>query len=70
MKKDNITSQPYVLTLMSQNGDSMVKQEVEFPVEHRSGDHCPSCNQGTLEYDGLLNLTCPSCGFALGGCFT
>ena len=67
---DNITNQPYVLTHMAQTGESMIRQEVESPVELRSGDQCPLCNQGTLDYDGMLNLTCPNCGFEVGGCFT
>lgn len=36
----------------------------------RPGDRCPACGQASLDYDGLLNLTCPACGYALGGCFT
>jgi hypothetical protein len=36
----------------------------------RSGDLCPVCQTETLDYDGLLNLACPKCGYALGGCFT
>jgi len=36
----------------------------------RSGDPCPQCKQAQLDYDGLLNLACPSCGFTeTGGCF-
>lgn len=38
--------------------------------EPRSGDPCPKCGQAVLEYDGLLNLSCPNCGYAVGGCFT
>lgn len=38
--------------------------------ELRSGDLCPQCQAGRLDYDCLLNLTCPQCGFAVGGCFT
>lgn len=38
--------------------------------ELRSGDLCPNCWQGRMDYDGLLNLTCPKCGYARGGCFT
>lgn len=38
--------------------------------ELRSGDGCPKCGAAVLEYDGLLNLACPHCGFAVGGCFT
>ncbi len=36
----------------------------------RAGEMCPKCGQGRLDYDGLLNLTCTSCGYAWGGCFT
>ncbi len=38
--------------------------------EPRSGDHCPRCAQANLDYDGRLNLSCPACGYAVGGCFT
>jgi hypothetical protein len=36
----------------------------------RAGDLCPQCKQGRLDYDGLLNLSCTQCGYAVGGCFT
>jgi len=45
-------------------------EAVEKPHELRSGELCPQCQQGRLDYDGLLNLSCPHCGFAMGGCFT
>jgi hypothetical protein len=35
----------------------------------RRGDLCPNCRQAQLDYDGLLNLSCPRCSYALGGCF-
>lgn len=38
--------------------------------EIRSGDRCPHCAQANLDYDGMLNLSCPACGYAVGGCFT
>lgn len=38
--------------------------------EARPGELCPQCREGRLDYDGLLNLVCPKCGYALGGCFT
>ncbi len=38
--------------------------------ELRSGDLCPKCREALLDYDGLLNLACPGCGYAVGGCFT
>ncbi len=39
---------------------------------HRSGDRCPICQQGVLDYDGLLNLACAKCGAVVntGGAFT
>ena len=35
-----------------------------------AGDACPHCHTGRLDYDGMLNLACPVCGYAMGGCFT
>jgi len=43
--------------------------EVEVK-EPRAGDICPNCGEGVLDYDGLLNLACPECGYAIPGCFT
>jgi len=34
------------------------------------GKTCPACGLGIMDYDGLLNLICPVCGFGEGGCFT
>jgi uncharacterized protein (DUF983 family) len=39
-------------------------------VEMKAGDTCPRCQKGVLDFDGLLNLACPQCGYSLGGCFT
>jgi uncharacterized protein (DUF983 family) len=41
-------------------------------VPLRRGDRCPQCGQGSMDYDGLLNLSCPLCGYtdASGGSFT
>lgn len=38
--------------------------------ELRAGDLCPSCRSAYMDYDGLLNLVCPQCGYGMGGCFT
>lgn len=43
-------------------------QAIKPPL--RAGDLCPTCQHEKLDYDGLLNLACPSCGSVLGGCFT
>ncbi len=36
------------------------------------GDLCPTCHEGRLDYDGMLNLACPKCGTVIntGGAFT
>jgi uncharacterized protein (DUF983 family) len=35
--------------------------------ELRSGCLCPYCGEGLLDYNGLIELECPVCGFTLGG---
>lgn len=47
------------------------EEKEEYPKKAlRSGDLCPQCGQAQLDYDGMLNLACPQCGFAVGGCYT
>ena len=29
----------------------------------RRGSECPQCGKGNLDYNGLLQLECPACGF-------
>lgn len=36
----------------------------------RPGMICPRCHKATLEYDGLLQLTCPVCGLTEAGANT
>jgi len=37
----------------------------------RPGQKCPNCGRGILDYDGLLQLSCPVCRHvAAGGGFT
>jgi len=31
---------------------------------------CPHCHSGKLEYNGLLELVCPECGYKETGSFT
>ena len=49
----------------------VLEEQPEKPASKlRAGDLCPKCRVAQMDYDGLLNLTCPNCGYALGGCFT
>lgn len=50
--------------------ESPEESALEDHGELRAGDLCPRCGKARLDYDGLLNLACPECGYALGGCFT
>jgi len=54
-------SQPFVLQVERPRNLSV---QVASP---RAGDSCPVCGCATLDYDGLLNLACPHCGFTGGG---
>ncbi len=38
--------------------------------EIRAGQLCPKCKKALIDYDGLLNLTCPECGLVESGSFT
>ncbi len=42
----------------------------EHPAAPRPGELCPRCRQARLDYDGVLNLVCPRCGYTATGCFT
>lgn len=66
-----MTDEPHPPVLPVLN-DSLVDQEQgsTVPGKLRAGDLCPQCRQEQLDYDGLLNLSCPQCGYAVGGCFT
>lgn len=71
MKTTDPVTQPFVVSLMPpRNSDKTITRGAEQCIELRSGDQCPSCRSEYMDYDGLLNLTCPSCGYTLGGCFT
>jgi len=34
------------------------------------GQPCPRCGQAKLDYNSLLNLSCPHCGYELNASFT
>jgi Zn finger protein HypA/HybF involved in hydrogenase expression len=70
MKTTDPDIQPFVVSLMSQKNENTINSQAEQRVEIRSGDQCPACQSDYMDYDGMLNLTCPSCGYTQGGCFT
>ena len=35
-------------------------------VPLRKGELCPQCAEGRLDYNGLLQLECPKCGYVTG----
>ena len=37
------------------------------PIPLKAGSLCPQCQNGRLEYNSLLVLTCPQCGYTGGG---
>jgi ribosomal protein L37AE/L43A len=39
-------------------------------VNPKAGDICPRCQAATIDYNKLLNLSCPGCGYTLAGCST
>ncbi|MFN2198939.1 MAG: hypothetical protein ACK2UW_22665 [Anaerolineales bacterium] len=53
------------------DNEAVSEQQVHTkPRDLRPGDRCPVCGRANMDYDGLLNLICPACGYVLGGCFT
>jgi hypothetical protein len=60
---------PFLEGLPEALGVAYLKAPQETAELH-AGDTCPRCRKGVLDYDGLLNLACPLCGYSLGGCFT
>jgi len=60
-KKDN--------TVIETSIDNKTNSQV-IQYDIRLGGICPVCQIGTFDYDGLLNLKCPNCGYSAGGCFT
>jgi len=44
-------------------------EEARVPL--RAGTTCPACGKGRLDYNGMLALECPLCGYTSsegGGC--
>ena len=74
MPKPTMNSEPINISLdfdgMRQMTAVVDVKEDKPSRELRAGDLCPRCQEEHMDYDGLLNLACPKCGYTLGGCFT
>jgi hypothetical protein len=55
---------------MSLNLEFQVDAPQKGTATPKAGDLCPKCQSAKIDYDGLLNLRCPHCGYTLAGCFT
>ncbi len=58
-RKRNISSLELILS-----GKVRLPVRVTAPI--RAGDICPQCGKGKLDYNGVLALECPACGFVNG----
>ncbi|HEY5572485.1 MAG TPA: hypothetical protein VIK64_05660 [Anaerolineales bacterium] len=68
MQTKKMTAQQAEYVLVSIEAED--ETDTEITAEPRAGALCPKCRQGNLDYDGLLNLSCPKCGHSVAGCFT
>jgi hypothetical protein len=67
MKDKELRQAPLSVRLEALEKDTT---ESAAPTQLHAGDLCPTCGVERLDYDGLLNLSCPQCGPAQSGCFT
>lgn len=68
LNKTKLDDLPFVLFNEAGSQDQVEQQEPR--AEIKTGDLCPLCGLGHLEYNGVLNLECDHCKYSLGGCFT
>ncbi len=46
-----------------QDIESRSADRIELTGPARRGSICPNCGKGKLDYNGLLELECPVCGY-------
>jgi len=64
----DLTDLPYAEIVKISGVDNA--EYIKSDVKQNAGDICPQCQIGWIDYDGMLNLSCPDCGYSLSGCFT
>jgi hypothetical protein len=50
--------------------DTRMLGPLQNVINPKVGDICPRCQAATIDYNQLLNLSCPDCGYTLAGCST
>lgn len=55
---------------MALNLELQVESPQKGAATPKAGDLCPKCQSAKIDYDSMLNLSCPDCGYTLAGCFT
>jgi uncharacterized protein (DUF983 family) len=63
-------SQNHPEETVSQEGDEPSTCWIRPGERLRAGMTCPRCQQGKLDYNGLLQLACPVCGLIETGACT
>lgn len=57
----------FEMSLMPEFQNDPLPESAAIP---KAGDICPKCQSAQIDYDSMLNLSCPECGYTLAGCFT
>ncbi len=50
--------------------DKTGDEQQDKPCRINVGQNCPRCGQAKLDYNSLLNLSCPHCGYEVNASFT
>jgi len=66
--EQNKPAHPFTFSLSDQSHGDQPANNHPIPT---IGDPCPRCGKAALDYNGLLQVTCPHCGYRVeGGAFT
>ena len=76
--KINLTNTSKPARTQEQRSAFEMSLKLEFQMDSHSkeaanlkaGEICPDCQSAPIDYDEMLNLSCPNCSYSLAGCFT